>query len=149
MGGVPQQFNPIVKLELPIAFGRQAVNDHDPPRGFQDAKHLCERRGGLLHVVKGVLASDQVEASIGVGKLVGIAAIEKGVGNPPLAPEFPRLPKHLRCQVYSARETHAWRQSQDIFPRTAGHVEQQVGRLRLRKFHLLGENVAGITHRVF
>src|SRR5947208_14887115 len=32
--------------------------------------YFRERRGGLLHVVKGVLARDQVEASIGVGKLV-------------------------------------------------------------------------------
>ena len=135
-----------MQLVLRIAFGCQAVNQHDTALGFQHADHLSERPGGLLHMMERVLAGDQVEAGGRVGKLVGVATIEKGVANAKLALEFARLTQHLRRQVYAARKPHAGRERQDKFPRTAGYVERHVGGLRLREFHLLSEDFGGIAH---
>ena len=140
MGRVAKPLDVIIKFKLRVAFRRQRIEDQQPAFGLRDADHLLENRLRLGDVVKGMLATDQIEAGVGKGKGVCIAQGERDVGDLLLSLELARLAEHFRCQVDAQSETHTRRDRQNKCARPTGDVEHEFMSLGLDEFHFLGKN---------
>ncbi|SPE25122.1 hypothetical protein SBA2_250045 [Acidobacteriia bacterium SbA2] len=99
VGRVAKPLDLIIKLKLRVAFRSQRVEDQQPAFGLRHADHLLENRLRLGYMVKGMLATDQIEAGVGKGKRVRIPAENDGIGNLLLSLELAGLTNHLRRQV--------------------------------------------------
>jgi hypothetical protein len=99
VGRVAKPLDLIIKLKLRVALRSQRVEDQQPAFGLRHADHLLENRFRLGYMVKGMLATDQIEAGVGKGKRVRIPAENDGIGNLLLSLELAGLANHLRRQV--------------------------------------------------
>jgi hypothetical protein len=97
--------------------------------------------------MEGALASDEVEHSVGVGKLFGLPPIECGIRDVALELKLPRASQQLLRQVKTAREMYPRGQRQDERTRTAGHVKGKVSVLGLYKLQFLSQHFRGVAYR--